>query len=246
MIHVIICDDDADFSLHLKNAITAILKRKNISANILVCNSAEEIGRETLSSCDVAFLDVDFKGKNYNGIDIARELRGLRNDAVIVFVTNYVEFAPEGYEVQAFRYLLKNELPQKLEANVEQIIGQLRTEKSDIKIHVDGEPIALSLRNILFVESMGHTVIFHVLCKDYMPDREYACYGAIGKMEEELAGRGFLRCQKSYLVNMAHIRKFNSSNVLLSDGRSLPVSGKSYADCKRQYLLWKGNHVWNM
>ena len=133
MIQIIICDDDAAFAERLSAAISTILTRDSISAKILVCNSAEEIGRETLASCDVAFLDVDFKGKNYNGIDIARELRSLRNDAVIVFVTNYVEFAPEGYEVQAFRYLLKNELPQKLEASIGKIIGQLRTEKSDIK-----------------------------------------------------------------------------------------------------------------
>ena len=246
MIHVIICDDDADFSQRLKEAISAILTKKKVAANILVCNSAEKIGQETLAFCDVAFLDIDFTGKRYNGIDIARTLRSLRNDAVIVFVTNYVEFAPEGYEVQAFRYLLKSELTQKLEASVEQIIVQLRTEKSDIKIQVNGEPIALPLRNVLFLESMGHTVIFHVLCKGYVPDREYSCYGAIGKIEKELIGRGFLRCQKSYLVNMAHIKKLNSSEVLLADGRTLPVSGKSYADCKRQYLLWKGNQGWNM
>ena len=59
-------------------------------------------------------------------------------------------------------------------------------------------------------------------------------------MEEELAQRGFLRTQKSYLVNMAHIRRFNSRELLISNGVSLPVSDKSYAVCKRQYLLWRG------
>lgn len=242
MIQIIICDDDAAFAERLSAAISTILTRDSISAKILVCNSAEEIGRETLVSCDVAFLDVDFKGKNYNGIDIARELRSLRNDAVIVFVTNYVEFAPEGYEVQAFRYLLKNELPQKLEASIGKIIGQLRTEKSDIKIQVDGEQIPLMIRDVVYVESMGHNLLFHVRCKGYEPDRQYSCYGAIGKMEEELSGRGFLRSQKSYLVNMAHIKKINSTEVLLSNGVKLPVSIKYYADCRRKYLLWRGQH----
>ena len=96
MIQIIICDDDADFAERLSAAINTILTREGIIAKTLVCNYAEEIGRETLAACDVAFLDIDFKGKTYNGIDIARELRGLRNDAVIVFVTNYVEYAPEG------------------------------------------------------------------------------------------------------------------------------------------------------
>ena len=124
------------------------------------------------------------------------------------------------------------------------MLQQLRTEKSDVKISVGGEPIALPLRELLYLESMGHTLHFHVLCKGYTPDRTYSCYGAIGKMEEELSDRGFLRVQKSYLVNMAHIKKLSSAEVLLSNGVSLPVSSRGYADCKRQYLLWKGRDGW--
>lgn len=98
------------------------------------------------------------------------------------------------------------------------------------------------MRDIVYLESMGHSLIYHVRCKGYEPDRTYSCYGAIGKMEEELAGIGFLRTQKSYLVNMAHIRKLSSQELLLSNGVRLPVSAKNYADCKRQYLLWRGKH----
>ena len=242
--NVLICDDDRVFVLRLKASVEAILEEKRAPAKVSVFSSAEEIGGETLANCDVAFLDVDFAGKEYNGLDIARQIRAKRNDAVIVFVTNFVEYAPEGYEVRAFRYLLKEELPRKLERCLDEVLLQLRTEKSDIKIQVEGEQISLPIRDLLYVESMGHTLSFHVLCKGYSPDRAYACYGAIGKMEEALSGRGFLRCQKSYLVNMAHIRKLNSAQVLLSNGVSLPVSSRGYADCKRQYLLWKGRDGW--
>ena len=246
MIHVLICDDDRAFALRLKESVEAILEEKRTAAKVSVFCSAEEIGGETLSSCDAAFLDIDFAGKEYNGLDIARRIRSLRNDAVIVFVTNFVEYAPEGYEVQAFRYLLKDELPRKLEGCLGEILRQLRTEKSDIKIQVEGEQISLPVRDIIYLESMGHTLIFHVRCKGYEPDRTYSCYGAIGKMEAELSARGFLRSQKSYLVNMAHIKKLNSAQVLLSNGVSLPVSSRGYADCKRQYLLWRGRDGWSI
>lgn len=49
-----------------------------------------------------------------SGMDIARRVRELQLDTVIIFVTNYPEFSMEGYEVRAFRYLLKQELEQKL------------------------------------------------------------------------------------------------------------------------------------
>lgn len=244
MIHILICDDDKVFALRLKASLEALLEEKRTAGKVSLFGAAEEIGRETLTSCDVAFLDIDFAGKEYNGLDIARKIRALRNDAVIVFVTNFVEYAPAGYEVRAFRYLLKDELTKKLDECIDQVLHQLRAEKSDIKIQVEGEQIALPIRDLLYVESMGHTLIFHLRCKGYEPDRTYSCYGAIGKMEAELSGRGFLRSQKSYLVNMAHIKKLNSAQVLLSNGVTLPVSSRGYADCKRQYLLWRGRDGW--
>ena len=45
---------------------------------------------------------------------------------------------------------------------------------------------------------------------------------------------------------MAHIKKLNSAQVLLSNGVSLPVSSRGYADCKRQYLLWRGRDGWSI
>ena len=242
MISIVICDDDAAFAQRLKAAVETILERGKTAARIHAFSSAEEIGQETLADCDVAFFDIDFAEKSYNGLDVARRLRALRDDAVIVFVTNYVEYAPEGYELRAFRYLLKDELAQKLPSCVEQALEALQRERSELKILIDGEQIALGVRDIVYLESMGHSLIYHVRCKGYEPDRTYSCYGAIGKMEEELAGNGFLRTQKSYLVNMAHIRKLSSQELLLSNGVCLPVSAKNYADCKRQYLLWRGKH----
>ncbi len=240
MIHVLICDDDARFAARLKTALDALFASRKTEARIGVFGAAEEIGGETLSLCDIAFLDVDFAGKEYNGLDIARRIRALRGDTVIVFVTNYVEYAPEGYELRAFRYLLKDEIERKLPDCLAQALVQLKTEKSDIKILSEGETVSLPLRDLLYVESMGHTLIYHMRFRGCTPDRQFSCYGTLGKAEEELAPRGFLRVQKSYLVNMAHIRRLSSTEALLSDGRTLPVSAKNYAACKRQYLLWRG------
>ena len=73
-----------------------------------------------------------------------------------------------------------------------------------------------------------------------------SCDGGDGKLEDlenELESDGFLRIQKSYLVNMAHIKKLNYDKVVLSNGEELPVSQKRYAQIKIQYLGWK-NKQW--
>ena len=113
---ILICDDDTRFAQHLSAQIRQILQQQGQQAQIHTFQYAEDINPELLEACDIAFLDIDFSGKQYTGIDIARILRKKRKDAVILFVTNYPEYAPEGYEVQAFRYLLKSAVPEKLPA----------------------------------------------------------------------------------------------------------------------------------
>ena len=187
-----------------------------------------------LKRCDIAFLDIDFAGKRYNGIDIARKLRIFREDAVIVFVTNYIEYAPEGYEVNAFRYVLKSDIREKLPQYLPEVLEQLRNEKQTLRIQISGEVIDIPLSEIRYIESEKHTVIVHTLRKDY------TYYSSLAALEEQLELKGFLRIHKSYLVNMNYLKRYQSQGAVLIDGTCLRVSEKSYAAQKKKYLFWKG------
>lgn len=237
---ILICDDDKIFTSRLKKSVEDYTSNNKIRAKIHSFYSSEEIGTEVLSSCDIAFLDIDFEGKSYNGLDIARRLRRLKNDAVIVFITNYIEYAPEGYEVEAFRYILKDEIPKKLSSTFALIIERLKAVKCDIKIKVDGELIAIPVQNILYIESMDHTLIFHVERKGRDKENQYSCYSTLSEMETNLTDRGFLRIHKSFLVNMEHIKKLSCNDALLDNGVTLRVSSKTYSEIKKKYMLWKG------
>ena len=69
------------------------------------------------------------------------------------------------------------------------------------------------------------------------------CIGLLSELEGQLAGAGFLRIQRSYLVNMAHIEKITTYYAYLSTGEALKVSVQNYREVCRQFLLWKGRHL---
>lgn len=242
MFNIIVCDDDPLFVSQFKEMVESMLEQYGFRAKIAAFSDAEDIGLETLIRCDIAFLDIDFEGQNYNGLDIARKLRSLGSESIIVFVTNYVEYAPEGYEVQAFRYILKNDIPKKLEDVMAQAIMYIQSFKGDIKIQANGELMSILLQDILYIESMAHTLLFHTLQKDHRAEWQYSCYSTLSKMEQELGERGFLRVHKSYLVNMVHIKKLNCNEVLLDNGTILRVGCTVYSECKKKYLRWRGQH----
>ena len=90
MICILICDDSIRFASQLRIAVETAMRQRGFRVKIHEFHCAEEIGTEILSSCDIAFLDIDFKDKDYNGIDTARRLRRFNNDAIIIFVTNFI------------------------------------------------------------------------------------------------------------------------------------------------------------
>lgn len=240
MLRVLICDDDAQFLEKARTQIRFILKQIGIDADVFCSKHPDTVPIQYIEKCDIAFLDIDFSEKNYSGIDLAKKIRKLRSNTVIIFVTNYIEYAPECYEVQAFRYILKKDIEKKLAQYLKQAIEKSQTVRQTIQVSISGENFTLELAEIVYFESQGHTVIVHVRKSGQTKEKIYRFYSTMNKLEEELGSKGFLRIQKGYLVNIDHLHRFQCQGAVLKDGSTLPVSEKNYAELKKKYLLWKG------
>lgn len=155
--NLLVCNDDRQDL----DQITALLAGpcQEVGAKLVATTQPEEL--EDLSCFDLAFLDIDMK--EMNGLTLARRLRAARPDAVIVFITNFVQYAPEGYEVQAFRYLLKPALEEKLPGCFALAVEELRRRRRSIIVRSEGEAVELQLRDILYFESDQRMVTAHLL-----------------------------------------------------------------------------------
>lgn len=241
VIRVIICDDDDMFLEKFRNAVVSALNSLNVTAKVHAYNCMEQISDPILSSCNIAFLDIDFAHRQYNGLDIAQKLRCFRKDAIIIFVTNFIEYAPRGYEVQAFRYMLKLDMEKDLNKYLRDAIDRLQSVCETLKIKVNGEIIDIPLKSILYIESQLRQVLIHVQRDSTGKTiKKYSCYASLTEMERQLESQGFLRIQKSYLVNMAHLQRFQCKEAMLDNGTMLPVSEKNYSEQKQKYLYWRG------
>lgn len=233
-IKVILCDDDPDFLKVLHNGVERTFSRLNIKTRIFSFNAPADISLELLAACDMAFLDIDFDREDRNGIDIARTLRQVNSHALIFFVTNYIDYAPAGYEVQAFRYILKRDMGEVLERYILQAMESMAAGQEFLRLRDKEQTIDLPLEQVSYLEVLDHYVSIHT------GSENYTLNATLSGMESEMEEHGFLRIHKSYLVNMAYIRKFRSRECLLLDGTLLAVSERNYSQQKQKYLLWKG------
>ena len=133
-------------------------------------------------------------------------------------------------------YKLKSELEEKLPGYYQKALEELQHSADEMTFNANGEQFRIKYQDILYMESRQRVMRLFTLTDTR--SRGYF-YASMEDTEKQLAPVGFLRVQRSYLVNMAHIQKLNYDKVILTDGTELPVSQKIYSSIKAKYLRWR-------
>ena len=238
MLHILICDDDSNFAELLSKKIATLPDYSPRAMHIRCLSKTDEILREDFSSCDILFLDIDMG--EVNGIDLARKMRRTRPDIVLLFVTNFLEFAPEGYEVNAFRYLAKAKLAHRLPQYFADALAISHERQSEVDIVCIGEPVSIAVQSIVYIESVGHEQCIHLCNASKEP---LLTRMTMAELEKVLSPHGFLRIHRSFLVNMAYLRQLRSTGAELTIGETLPVGARSYRETKGKFVSWMVQHL---
>jgi two-component system, LytTR family, response regulator LytT len=226
-----ICDDEPEQIEVLKSHIIRVLFRFDIEATIAAFTGAEALLEECRAGrgFELIFLDIALAGEN--GIEAAKLIRGLDRKALVVFVTGSSGYLMQGYEARAFRYLVKPATEEMMEDVMRQAIREMQLIESDsICFRENGEDIRVDLADIIYFEAQNHRVF--LACSN----ATHNFYGRIGEIEKRLSGKGFVRCQKGYLVNAVRIRRIGKLQVLLDNGSTLPVSSNYLRQRKDTFL----------
>lgn len=92
-----------------------------------------------------------------------------------------------------------------------------------------GEKLLVQRKEILYLESQGHTVWLHT------GSGISGITENLSQCEEKLKGLDFVRIHRSLLVNMYHIGSLERDSVLLLGGQRLYISRYRYAQVKLEF-----------
>ena len=156
---------------------------------------------------------------------------------MLVYISAYLEFAPQGYTVSAFRYILKDSLRQTLPVCLNDVYNELFTRHKALVVEVSRETVRVPYDDIYSLESEGRRVqVFGET------PRSPLCvyYGKLSDLPGEMFSSGFLRVGRSAVVNLRHVRKILGYKVQMTNGVELSVSRALYGEIRSTYLEWRG------
>lgn len=161
---------------------------------------------------------MDIKMGGLNGFEASKRMRMLDQKVILIFITNFVQFAINGYEVNALDFILKPISHQSFNLRMHKAVAAA-TKSCDSYISI---PIAygfmrIAINDIYYVGVYGHQLNFSTIAG------EIETRGRLSDYEKALSGHGFLRCNKSCIINLKYIERVEGKTITIA-GRKLYIS----------------------
>jgi len=221
MLNFVICDDDIRMVTKLSAIIEKVVLIYDYDARIVFKTTDYNnlIDYISSNSVNVVFLDIEFSGCNENGLDIAQKIRNINKNCYLIFVTSHFEYIANAYKFKTFDYIFKSSI------DIENITSTLKRLFDDVSysdkkfLKIDNKNTFIDLNDILFIEKAGVKIIYHTYQADYVS------YNSFNKL---ILPNNFIRCHKSFIVNIDNISNISYSNniIYLKNGSSCYIGPK--------------------
>ena len=161
---IAICDDEKSYIEKIKKDIKSFQTHENEFEFSEFESGEEFIAEFSNDKYDLLILDIEMK--DLNGLQTAEFIRQLDKNVILIFMTGYDKFVYQGYEVKAFRYILKNQPEPIYFKQLSDTIQEYYRNKKYIKVIDDGIEKELLTVDILYIEVYSHQIVIHTFKKN--------------------------------------------------------------------------------
>ena len=234
MVRIAVLDNEKEDLACIADITTRCMHQMGIAYKLQTYDRPMDLVYDLLegASFDIYLLDVEME--QMTGIEAAREIRKKDYEAIIIYVTNYVEYAIDAYEVNAYRYIPKRLLAEKLPVAYEVLLKRLEEKWAQcFLIEKNHQMERIQYNEIYYLEKDGkNTKIVHKhgTSSVRMPISE-----VIHSMD---SSESFLLVDRSYAVNGWHVMSLKDQQVVLRDGSIIPVSRPRLKQVKLELMKY--------
>jgi len=230
---IAICDDEEVWNTRLRHDTSEWASERGRSVEIVTCRDADMLrDAHNRHPFDLILLDIQMQG--IDGMTLARQLRAKNDRTGIFFVTGYAEYLEQGYEVEAFRYMLKPVSREKLWEALDKFAQRALEEPKTLLLETDKTTVRVEGKDIVYVEAYKHCCEVHTMTETLSVN------AGISELEKRMRALGLpvVRCHRSYLVNIAHVVQIGREYANLDKEESVPVSRSGYPLLNQAFIAY--------
>ncbi len=233
---IAICDDDEMFLESMKERIIKGLNRlgrEDVSeCDVFSYTSGEMLLEQCIQDhIDIVFVDIELG--NELGFDIVKKLLIIKEDMMVVYVSNYDHYVFHSFSCRPFGFIRKQYVESDLERVLLIVCEEWDKRNKVLLMHVKRETYAIKLSKVYVIEMQGHNMCFDMINGNF--DLKYP----MKKIEHELEEAGFIKIRRGIMVNPFMIVAIKENVVYMRNGKIYPVSRADLKETRKKWMLSK-------
>lgn len=228
---IAICEDNREHLEILEEMVNRWAKTSNEQVIIGRYQSAEQFlfCMKDEPHYDLAFLDIQMA--KINGLQLARMIREEDRLIFLVFTTALKQYAPKGYEVSAFRYMIKPLQEEEVFQALTNAGSMIEDRKREAVIITQGDDSRRIFKDeIYYIEVENHHIILH------LKEETIRFKAKLKEFETQFREPQFCKCHRSYIVNLKYTGKISREGVEMEGKEVLPISKSRWEALNHCYM----------
>lgn len=240
VLNCIICDDNPAAAEKAKKIAEKALDDKNITADLSVYTDSGQLMFELDDNKRIDILILDIEMPKISGLEIAVYVKKANPNCLIIFMTSYMNYAVDGYELEIFRFVPKQDGEDRLRAAVLDAANVIDLEsKKSYFIERHDMCGMLPCRYILYIIKSGkNSEIHHIKSKEPIKIRK-----PLSVVFDELDSEEFIFIGRGCIANMANVQSVDRHEWVCKNGDKVPISTSLYAEIKEKLLDFWGRKI---
>lgn len=235
-IKIAICEDEQTQRSYITELVSEWATEKGIACKTDGYVSAEQLIYSFDGDFPYQIFILDIQMGNMNGMDLARQIRARDSKAVILFLTGVKDYAIEGYEVGAVRYLLKPLKENEFFRAMDEAVKKEREETSECFLLEHGGAVRkIPFKDIRYVESQGHYL------QMAYGGQTIQWKSSLGSVQDIFEDNGFVMARRGVLVNLKQTARVSKTECILDNGEHIPVSRNQYKTVNEAFIQYYKN-----
>lgn len=173
---------------------------------------------------DLIISDVDFPGEKQNGILFFHFLKEHGCLPEIIFLTEYINFATDIFELHPLYFILKSEYKQRIPFAIDSFLAKMRQRQNKLTLTLGNVTEVILTDSILYCERVQRKTVIHCMT------RSISVTALLSDIAQSLPSNSFAFSHQSILVNLQHIVRFGKTELSLINGSKLPISRSHFEE----------------
>ena len=239
MLRISVCDEEKSSSSAARRIAEETLRECGQTGTVREYNDSRMLMSDICDGerIDIAVLDIEMP--HYSGIQLAAEIKKSFPECCIIFLTAYAKYAVESYELQIFRYALKDSFEEKLPRYIKDAITMLTVQDGEVFTAVYGNTAErIPYVKIMYIKKEGkYSVVYRT------DGRTVSLRKPISDIKAELNMSEFVIADRACVVNITQISCINGNEIICKNGDRISVSRANLRDAKEKIVRYFGSIV---